>query len=180
MSRQKPILTSALALVSVGLIASWIAVSDGANDANSADGGHTLPAKGSLLTLDNEPTELQPQFDTPLLINVWATWCRPCLEELPSLNQLNAELADTDVRMIALNYGDSLVDVRDFLTETEIEFDVLLDVTTTFGRELPMKGLPTTFLVDTDGRIRYQFEGSADWAAEARVAEIRDLIKRLE
>ncbi len=179
MSRLKILFMGVAGLVCLGLIGGWAVTLEGDSSARVADGHHSLP-NVSLLTLENEALTLEPGFDSPLLINVWATWCRPCLEELPSLNRLYAELDDTGVRMIALNYGDNLMDVRRFLTETEIDFDVLLDVTTAFGRELPMKGLPTTFLVDTEGLIQHQFEGAADWASEERVEEIRRLIKTLE
>lgn len=179
MSRLKVLFAGVAGLAGLGLIGGWAVTHDRMSPGTMTDGHRALPDV-SLLTLENEAMVLEPGFDTPLLINVWATWCRPCLEELPSLNRLHAELDSSNVQMIALNYGDNLMDVRQFLTETDIDFDVLLDVTTAFGRELPMKGLPTTFLVDTEGRIQHQFEGAADWASEKRVEEVRHLIKTLE
>lgn len=133
----------------------------------------SLPATPGLLALDNSVVDLDELSGTPLLINVWASWCRPCLEEIPALNRLQRRLADAPIRLIALNYGDSLADVERFLDHTPIEFEVLLDVSTRFAAELPMQGLPTTFLVDSEGRVRYRLEGIASWDSDGMTEDIR-------
>lgn len=132
-----------------------------------------LPTTPDLLTLDNETDNLAGRTGRVLLVNVWATWCRPCLEELPALNRLHERMDSSEIDMIALNYGDSLSNVRSFLDRTEIQFEVLLDATTQYASQFPMKGLPTTFLVDKQGRIRYRLEGLAQWGSDEMLAEIR-------
>lgn len=132
-----------------------------------------LPTSPDLLTLNNETDNLAGRTGRVLLVNVWATWCRPCLEELPALNRLHERLDSSEIEMIALNYGDSLSNVRSFLDRTDIDFEVLLDATTQYASQFPMKGLPTTFLVDKQGRIRYRLEGIAQWDSDEMLAEIR-------
>lgn len=140
----------------------------------------SLPDAPALLTLENETSALDERTGTPMLINVWATWCLPCLEELPALNRLSDRLGPDELHMIALNYGDSLADVRAFLEDTPIDFEVLLDATAQYAGQLPMKGLPTTFLVDPRGRILYRLEGIADWGSDAMVADIRDRLDGMD
>lgn len=130
-----------------------------------------LPTSPDLLNLNNETDGLADRTGRVLLVNVWATWCRPCLEELPALNRLQERLDSSEIEMVALNYGDSLSNVRNFLEQTEIHFEVLLDATTQYAGHFPMKGLPTTFLVDKQGRIRYRLEGIAQWGNDEMVAE---------
>lgn len=135
-----------------------------------------LPEVPALLTLDNNAVD-PPQG--PLFINVWASWCKPCIDELPALNSLKARSENTGVQWLALNYGDSLAQVNRFMETTPINLPVLLDITTQFTRQLPMKGLPVTFLVDSNGRIRYQLEGYADWTDPTLVDQWESLIPEL-
>ncbi|MEX0623606.1 TlpA family protein disulfide reductase [Saccharospirillum sp.] len=135
-----------------------------------------LPNQPALLTLNNAPVD-PPRG--PLFINIWATWCKPCIDELPALNALKARYPDAGVQWVALNYGDSLSQVRQFMATTAIELPVLLDVTTLFTQQLPVKGLPATFLVNRDGQVRYQLDGYADWTNPALVRQWESLIPEL-
>ena len=134
--------------------------------------GVTLSESPALLTLTNRVSDLP---EGPLFINIWASWCKPCIDELPALNQLKARYARVDIQWIALNYGDSLATVREFITNTEIEFPVLLDLTTQFTAQLPLTGLPATFLVDANGVIRYQLDGYADWTNPTLTRQLETL-----
>jgi thiol-disulfide isomerase/thioredoxin len=135
-----------------------------------------LPEEPALLSLDNEPVNLPPG---PLFINIWASWCKPCIDELHALNAFKARYENSEINWVALNYGDSLVQVNRFMETTAIELPVLLDATTQFTRQLPMKGLPVTFLVDRDGLIRYQLEGYADWTDQDLLVEWERLMTEL-
>ncbi len=115
----------------------------------------------------------------PLFINIWATWCKPCIDELPALNAFKARYPDADIQWVALNYGDSLEQVKQFMDHTRIELPVLLDATTQFTRQLPMTGLPVTFLIDRHGQVRYQLDGYADWTDPALVQQWESLIPEL-
>lgn len=135
-----------------------------------------LPGQPSLLSLANEAVDLP---SGPLFINIWASWCKPCIDELPALNQLKARYEDQDINWVALNYGDSLVQVNRFMATTPINLPVLLDATTQFTRQLPIKGLPVTFLVDREGRVRYQLDGYADWTEPALLDHWESLLPEL-
>jgi thiol-disulfide isomerase/thioredoxin len=135
-----------------------------------------LPEQPALLSLDNEMVDLP---SGPLFINIWATWCKPCIDELPALNVLKASYGDTDIAWIALNYGDSLIQVNRFIETTAIDLTVILDATTLYSQALPMLGLPVTFLVDRDGKVRYQLDGYAAWEDPALIREWETLLSEL-
>ena len=136
----------------------------------------TLPEAPALLTLNNRISDLP---EGPLFINIWASWCKPCIDELPALNELKARYPDADIQWVALNYGDSLETVREFMTNTEIELPVLLDLTTQFTTQLPLTGLPATFLADANGQVRYQLDGYADWTDPALTRQLESLLPEL-
>lgn len=138
--------------------------------------GLVLPEQPALLSLDNEPVDPP---SGPLFINIWATWCKPCIDELPALNAFKARYPDAGIQWVALNYGDSLEQVQQFMTNTRIALPVLLDATTQFTRQLPMTGLPTTFLVDRHGQVRYQLDGYADWTDPELVQQWESLAPEL-
>lgn len=135
-----------------------------------------LPEAPALLTLNNRVSDLP---EGPLFINIWASWCKPCIDELPALNELKAHYRHADIKWVALNYGDSLETVRTFMTNTEIELPVLLDLTTQFTAQLPLTGLPATFLADANGQVRYQLDGYADWTDPALTGQLESLLPEL-
>lgn len=117
------------------------------------------------LTLQNlvGDAESLPNFDVPTVINVWATWCPPCVKELPSLMELDAS---DDFNVLAISTDKQPHVVREFLDKEGLEgLDVSLDA---MGRETRAKlnanGLPISYLVDTDGVVRRVDVGEREWA----------------
>ncbi|PTY37771.1 hypothetical protein BGP77_14930 [Saccharospirillum sp. MSK14-1] len=133
----------------------------------------------SALQLHQQPQQRFAADGVPMLVNVWAIWCIPCREELPALNGLRQRISDDELRMVALNYGDTPANITTFVERLPIDFAVWLDIDTSVSRQLPMRGLPTTFLVDHRGQLRYRLEGVADWDADAMVEHLADLLPQL-
>lgn len=110
-----------------------------------------------------------------VLINFWATWCAPCVRELPALARLAERLTETDFKLLALSSdrGGKRV-VEPFLAKIELSgFPVHLDENGVTGRAFGVRGLPTSVLIDRAGRDVGRLEGSADWDGEAGFALIR-------
>lgn len=105
----------------------------------------------------------------PMLVNFWATWCAPCVVELPSLDRFAAHYQGRlRVVAVALEPTKTPNDIADFLKKRGIgEFAGYFDENGTFMRELAIRGLPTSFLIGKDGHILYRFEGAADWTSAA-------------
>jgi thiol-disulfide isomerase/thioredoxin len=110
-----------------------------------------------------------------VLVNFWATWCTPCVEEMPSLQQLRTKLGEERLTVLAVNVGDSKKRIDSFLKKVPLDLPILLDPHSETSKEWKVRGLPTTFIVGPDGRIRYYQVGDLDWAKDSVVNRIRNI-----
>jgi thiol-disulfide isomerase/thioredoxin len=102
-----------------------------------------------------------------VLLNLWASWCAPCLRELPSLNALQAGLGGGDFRVIALNIDrDGEKSARPMVQRLELDrLELYLDPENRLPRELGIRVMPTTILYDRGGREIGRLQGPAEWNA---------------
>jgi peroxiredoxin len=112
----------------------------------------------------------------PIIINFWATWCPPCRAELPSMNRAWKKISG-DIAMIAVNVGEDEETIKRFMQDYPIEFQVLLDKDTVSLHQWPISGLPTSFVVNTDGIIYYQAVGEREWDNEQLLQKVKYLIQ---
>ncbi|SDB38300.1 TlpA family protein disulfide reductase [Belnapia rosea] len=113
-----------------------------------------------------------------LLINLWATWCPPCVAEMPALDRAQAALAGEGVVILALSSdrgGKAMVEP--FYRDKAIrQLGLWLDPRGAASRALGVRGLPTTLVVDRQGRERARVEGDQPWDSPTMLAEIRRLV----
>lgn len=102
-----------------------------------------------------------------VFLNVWATWCPPCREEMPSMEQLHRRLAGSDFVMLAVSEdaGGKKV-VEPFVRELGVTFPVLLDPEGVVPRRYGVTGYPETFIIDREGRIIQHLRGPENWASD--------------
>ena len=113
-----------------------------------------------------------------LVVNFWATWCAPCVREMPALDRLHAALRGSGVVVLALSgdRGGASV-VEGFYKTHEIDnLETLLDKNMATARALGVRGLPTTLLIDGEGREIGRLVGAAEWDAADAVDLIRDCL----
>ena len=112
-----------------------------------------------------------------ILLNFWATWCKPCVKELPSLNNLNKTFKDNDnFKLVAINVGQTKEVVSKFINnKSPIDFTVLLDEKIELT-DWEVSAIPTTFLIDDKGNIIYKVEGEKEWDNSEFTAFIRSII----
>ncbi len=130
-----------------------------------------------LIDMDDAVHKLADYKGKPVIINFWATWCPPCREELPSMNRAWKKVKDEGIEMLAINVGEDEDTIFAFSGEYPIDFTVLLDES---GKEIskwPIKGLPTTFVLDPDGKIIYQAIGGREWDDDKLLDMVRALKK---
>ena len=140
--------------------------------------GHPAPAF-TLRTPDGATVALADLRGTVVLVNFWATWCEPCLEEMPSLEDLQDRLKDRPFTLLAVNMEESDARVEQFLQSTLLQEDslvVLFDRFGTVAKEWKARMLPVSFLIGPDGRIRDTVLGAADWSAKQTVSRIERLM----
>lgn len=111
-----------------------------------------------------------------VLVNFWATWCAPCVEEMPTLDALQADLGSDRFTVAAISEdkgGFETVEpfLRDKLNLESL--DIYLDTEGKLARAFGLRGMPTTYLVDARGRVVGRLEGVAEWDTEA----VKDLIR---
>lgn len=109
--------------------------------------------KVSLTTLAGEPADLATlAAGKPMVVNLWATWCPPCVREMPLLAA--AQKQEPGVRFVFANQGEDGMTAQRYLTDARLELDnVLLDSGGRFAREVGSMGLPTTLFYDAGGRL---------------------------
>jgi peroxiredoxin len=94
-----------------------------------------------------------------VIINFWSSWCRSCRSEMPKLNELHAEFADTDVRMMGVNVDDDPAAVRRALNELQPNYSVLFDDQHRVSKLYDLPMLPVTLLIDRTGQLRFVHQG---------------------
>ena len=112
-------------------------------------------------TLDGDDTSLADYRGQVVLLNVWATWCDPCVRELPELVRLHEQLAGKGFTVIGLNTDvrSKLSAVRAMVVRNRLPFPVWLDFESRSQVAFELRGYPTTFLIDRQGKVRWKREG---------------------
>ena len=115
-----------------------------------------------------------------ILVNFWASWCPPCIHEMPVLKNLKQQLADKPFEILALNVGEKKYKVRKFTNMIKLDLPVLLDTSSETFNAWQVKTLPTSFLVDATGTIRYRVIGNPGWDTAATKDIINKLLAEIE
>jgi thiol-disulfide isomerase/thioredoxin len=110
------------------------------------------------------------------LLNIWATWCPPCREEMPSLELLQQKLKNK-LHVIALSVDDNIDMVKEFMVINQPSFRVLWDHSKEASLKFGIKKYPETFLINPQGRIVAQFSGPRDWAAARAIDYLLNILK---
>jgi peroxiredoxin len=112
-------------------------------------------------SLDGDEVSLADYRGQVVLLNVWATWCDPCVRELPELARLHEQLHDKGLTVIGLNTDvrGKLGAVRTMVVRNQLPFPVWLDFESKSQVTFELRGYPTSFLIDRQGNIRWKREG---------------------
>ena len=137
-------------------------------------GGATPPL--SLRSLDGRAVDLRDFRGRVVVVNWWATWCEPCREEIPSLERLRNLLQDHPFDVLMVNFGEPASTVSSFIAKLGVSVPVALDPEKSNAAKWRVNGLPTTFLIDARGRIRYSSFGESDWASGEPLAAVERLV----
>jgi cytochrome c biogenesis protein CcmG, thiol:disulfide interchange protein DsbE len=114
-----------------------------------------------------------------VLLNIWATWCLPCREEMPGLEQLHREFADAGLHVIGVSIDATGVrgDIEDFVDQHDISFTIVHDPVERVTRAFRTIGVPETFLIDREGTIVRRWIGKFDPMAEDVIRDVRRVLE---
>jgi len=113
-----------------------------------------------------------------LLVNFWATWCAPCIKEMPSLDRLKYKVGDNfDVIAISVD-RDGINKVKDFFDNNNIKnLEKFFDIKNSLAKEMNLFGVPTSFFIDKNGNIIGNYQGDMEWDNLTVIEFIKYLIK---
>ena len=129
----------------------------------------------SLKDLSGRPVTLLSLKGKVVLLNFWATWCPPCISEMPVFNKLYRELRSRGLEIVAISADRSESYLRDYISKHSLEYKVLYDESRTVVKQYKVFSMPTTFLIDKNGVIVEKFFGEYDWTDQ----EIKKKIEKL-
>lgn len=131
-----------------------------------------------LLRPDGSPVNLKDLRGKVVLVNFWATWCEPCVAEMPSLQRLRSEFGAERLEVLGVNFQEGPARINAFVQRAGITFPIVRDTDGAVARSWSARVFPSTFVVDRGGRIRFALMGEADWTSPAIVNAIRPLLER--
>jgi cytochrome c biogenesis protein CcmG/thiol:disulfide interchange protein DsbE len=107
-----------------------------------------------------------------VFVNFWATWCKPCRDEMPSMEALNKSMGGQSFQMLAIVFNDDLQMADSFARRLGATFPVLANPGPELAEAYMITGVPETFLIDADGILRHKFLGPYEWDTE----EMRNVV----
>lgn len=138
--------------------------------------GELLPdaALSGLSVADNN---LSAYRGKPLIINVWASWCGPCRDEMGSLQKLSQRAGGNQLNVIGISTDDYPEKASEFLQQSGTTFPNFIDKDLILEKMLGASRIPLTLLVDAEGRVIDKINGSQDWSSNASIELIRKALR---
>ena len=167
-------------LLVFGGLAMFVWLVAGTNQSKSSETTPALPLKGniapdfSLPSLDGKNVQLSDFAGQVVVVNLWATWCPPCRAEMPMLNVYYEAFRDEGVTILAVNSEEDAPTVKQFMQTHGFSMPVLLDSQSDVFALYQATGLPTTVVIDREGRIQHVHTGEI--TAKQLDAAIRPLL----
>jgi thiol-disulfide isomerase/thioredoxin len=141
-----------------------------------------VPAKAApnftLSTVDGQQVSLEQYRGKVVFLNFWATWCIPCREEMPALEQLHQTYQAQDLAILSIDLKESADQVKAFFLKHSLSFPALLDQNGSVFRDYLVAGMPTTYLIGRDGTMLARGVGGRDWTRAEAIQLIGELIQK--
>jgi peroxiredoxin len=161
---QRRLLAAALAALGAPLARAALAPSSAAPDF-------------TLRTMGGANLRLAEQRGSVVLVNFWATWCGPCREEMPHLNRLYDKYRGSGLQLLGVNVDDDSRNAIGMAHKMGVRFPVLLDSEKTVSKSYEVSAMPSTVLIDRDGRVRHVHRGYRAGVEDTYERLVRDLLK---
>ena len=169
-----------LLIVGVGIVVLLQTKDDSMNLTGQARLGRGAKAPDFTLPgLDGKMVRLADQRGKVVFLNIWATWCPPCVDEMPSMEKLHQQLKDEDFEILAVSIDKQGAEaVLPFMKKHNLSFTALIDAKGSLKYEYQTTGVPETFIIDRNGIIVEKVIGPRDWASPDAIGYFRNLIRK--
>ncbi len=164
---------AAAALALLGMLASVGAAAAGTLRTGSGEPAPPL----ALRALDGADVRLADFRGRTVLVNFWATWCAPCVVEMPSIARLRTALRAEGFEVLAVNVQENAARIRPFVERLGLDFPVLRDHDGSARRDWDVRVFPSTFVVGPDGSVALVAVGELDWDAPEVIARVRAVMR---
>jgi len=143
-----------------------------------AVGMEAPPMEGATLVGPKRMKTLADYRGKVVLLNVWATWCGPCRQEMPSMEKLYREFGPQGLEIVAVSVDDpgSEKTILAFAQELGLTFEILHDPAKVTAQHYQITGYPESFIIGKEGTIRRKVFAAADWSSETNRVLIRELL----
>ena len=140
--------------------------------------GNPVPPSLDLSTASGERARHADYRGKVTLVNFWASWCGPCVEEIPSLNRLRGEMKGSPFELISVDYAEDEKAIRAFMKEVDVDFPVLLDTNGKVSAQWNVVVFPSTFVIGPDGQIVYGVKGGIHWDTPEVLGKLKALMSK--
>ncbi len=165
------------ALTRAARFAAAIALVLGANAAVPAIAPLSAAPDFTLHTMNGPNMRLQEQRGRVVMVNFWATWCGPCRQEMPQLNRLYEKYHAAGFVLLGVNVDDDQRKAAEVAGKLGVTFPVLLDTDKTVSKLYDLSTMPSTVIIDRDGKVRYVHRGYLTGYEDNYEKQIRELLK---
>lgn len=121
----------------------------------------------ALHDMNNEVIQWEDYKGKVTLVNFWATWCPPCVEEVPSLNNLAARYTGKDFEVVSIDFRETPQQLKAFTDKIPVDFPVLFDLDGKVSMDWKVFSFPSSFIIDRQGYVRYSANRAIDWDTES-------------
>jgi len=139
---------------------------------------HGTAAKDFAFTLDGKPAHLSDLRGKVVVLNFWASWCPPCVDETPSLNQLQQEIAARDGTVLGISVDDDQSAYANFLKTYGVTFPTSMDPSRKTALDYGTTMYPDTYVIDRSGHIDRKIVGPQDWTAPEMLQYFDSILKQ--
>ena len=129
-----------------------------------------------LNTFDDKLVDISKYKGRVILLNFWASWCRPCVKEIPSLVRLQQQFDQNDFKIVTINIGESKEQIIEFMKKVKMELPIMLDADGQAVKYWGVYAYPSSFVLDRKGVIRYAYRGALEWDSQPIINTIRGLL----
>src|SRR5574341_1175341 len=139
--------------------------------------GNQAPAFGAVTLAKGDSVRLDRFAGDVVLLNIWATWCAPCEQEMPSIQRLYQDMSAEGLKIVSVSVDDDQPEaVRKWLADRKLTFEVFQDKSHAIERIYQTTGIPESFVIDRHGVIVKKVIGPVEWDSPAQKALFRRLL----